>query len=113
LESLIAYGVDILTSANPLLWKRGVGCIGAGLDWLTGGAITRLQAAAKRKLRMGDHVTVVGRGIGRVESKFRYFGEACKIRLRNEDLYVVPLQDIVFNDRESQWEVTSANIGKR
>lgn len=103
LESLTGYGVDILTSSNTLLWERKEVYTGAGLAWL---------AAAKRTPRIGDHVTMLGLGIGRVESKVQYFGQVCNIRLRNNDLYVVPLEEIVFNDRESRWEADLSKYKK-
>jgi hypothetical protein len=43
---------------------------------------------------------------------FAYLWEVCNIRLSNHDRYVVPLEDIVFNDRESGWEVDLRQYGQ-
>jgi hypothetical protein len=105
LESLVVYGVDIVTSTNTLLWDRGSGYTRAGLDWLA----EKRQPWHQRTDRVGDRVTVLGKGIGVVESEVKSSGgTVIYIRLSNNDLCVVQLEDLVPNAQESRREVDSS-----
>jgi hypothetical protein len=131
LEPLMVYGADISIAAHILLWTKSSGYTPAGFDWL----IERRKQWCKwckqwhelqfnpsfqgrRTLRRRDCVTVLGRGIGLVErrraipmpSRLDDGSSGCTsdsvcIRLRNNDLYIVPHQGIVWNCPNGRWEV--------
>jgi len=123
LEPLMVYGADISIAAGTskdqhiLLWTKGSGYTPAGFDWRKQWCkwckqwhgrtllVARLRAKGPQQ---GDCVTMLGRGIGLVERDDGSSGctsNSVCIRLRNNDLYIVPHQGIVWNCQNWRWEV--------
>jgi hypothetical protein len=117
LESLMVYGADISIPPNVLLWTKNSGYTRAGLDWLAERRKPFCERCKKwhgrilKILQLGDSVTLLGRGIGSVE---RNDGSGCTsdsvyVRLRNNDLFndlfIVPFDDMVWDCKDSRWEV--------
>ena len=107
LEVLMVYGADISLAPNILLWTKRSGYTPAGSDWLIG----RGKPCGKwceqwheRTLQMGDYVTVLGRGIGLVERDDSAPSNTLCIRLRNDYVFIVPQQGIVWNCQTWRWE---------
>ena len=111
LKRLLAYGTDISLPPNILLWTKGSGYTSAGSDWLMGRGKPCGEWCKQwheRTLQMGDWVTVFGRGIGLVErdnGTSECTSDSVCIRLGNNDLYIIPHQDIVWNCQDWLWEV--------
>lgn len=112
LKTLMRYGADIYIPPNVLLWARDSGYTRAGLEWVA----ERLQPFCDRcdkwhkpilkALQIGDNVMVVGRGIGVIERKDESSNNAvCVVRLRNDDEFVIPSDDMVWDCKYSRWEV--------
>jgi len=108
LETLMVYGADISLALNILLWTKSSGYTSAGSDWLKG----RGKPCGKwceqwheRTLQMGDYVTVLGRGIGLVERDDSAPSDNVCIRLRNDYVFIVPQEGIVWNCQTWRWEV--------
>lgn len=108
LETLMVYGADISLAPNILLWTKRSGYTSAGSDWLKG----RGKPCGKwceqwheRTLQMGDYVTVLGRGIGLVERDDSAPSDTVCIRLRNDYVFIVPQEGIVWNCQTWRWEV--------
>jgi RNA polymerase subunit RPABC4/transcription elongation factor Spt4 len=113
LKSLMHYGADIYISPGILLWAKNSGYTRAGLEWVA----ERLQPFCDRcnkwhlpilkVLQVGDTVMLVGRGIGVVESKDESEPNApvCVVRLGNNDEFVIPSDDMVWDCKYSRWEV--------
>jgi len=113
LQSLIAYGADIYTPLNVLLCTKD-GYTQAGIDWLAERRKPWCDRCKKwhgrilRMLDLGDNVMLLGRGIGSVERNDGYSGgssDSVYVRLGNNDLYIVPFDDMVWDCGNSRWEV--------
>jgi hypothetical protein len=115
LASLKVYGADISIPPNILLWTKDSGYTSARFDWL---AERRKPSWCERCKKwhgrilkipqLGDSVMVLGRGIGLVERDDGSLGstrDSVCVRLGNNDLYIVPHQDIVWNCQDWLWEV--------
>jgi hypothetical protein len=114
LESLIAYGADISIPPNVLLWTKGSGYTSAGFDWLAERRKPWCERCKKwherilKILQLGDSVMVLGRGIGLVErdhGSSGCFSDSVCVRLGNNDLYIVPYDDMVWDCGNSRWDV--------
>lgn len=113
LESLIIYGANIYTPHDVLLAKDS-GYTQAGLDWLAERRKPWCERCKKwhrrilRMLQLDDSVMLLGRGIGSVERNDGSSGgnsDAVYVRLGNNDLYIVPFDDMVWDCGNSRWEV--------
>jgi hypothetical protein len=114
LESLMVYGADISIPPNILLWTKGSGYTSAGFDWLAERRKPWCERCKKwhgrilKILQLGDSVMVLGRGIGLVERDDGYSGctsDSVCVRLGNNDLFIVPFDDMVWDCQSSRWEV--------
>jgi hypothetical protein len=114
LESLMVYGVDISIPPNVLLWTKSSGYTSAGFDWLAErrkpwcARCKKWHGRILRILQLGDSVMMLGRGIGLVERDDGTAGCTCDnvhVRLKNNDLFIVPFDDMVWDCQNSRWEV--------
>jgi hypothetical protein len=109
LESLAAYGCNIFVSgkggALPL-WVKGSGYDAAGLDVL----IRRCKGwyacrGLERRIKRGDRVAVLGRGIAVVEE---VVNREIVIRLWNREVLTISRQVVVWHQQNLRWEVKAS-----
>jgi hypothetical protein len=114
MESLMVYGADIYTPSNVLLWTKQSGYTSAGIAWQAERRKPWCERCKKwhgrilRMLQLGDSVMVIGRGNGSVERNDESSGgtiDSVCVRLGNNDLYIVPFDDMVWDCGNSRWEV--------
>lgn len=105
LHALIAFGIDIFVPHNResmRLWKHGQGYDGDGLDYIIG--LRRehyLRQQEERKLKKGDRVALLGRGIAVVE---QIDGKEAVVLLGNKRSLHIARKDIVLNQQNMRWE---------
>lgn len=110
-KRLTVYGADISLPPNVLLWTKESGYTRAGLDLLNQKGIPCGEWCKhwhERILQPDDCVMVLGRGIGLVIRDLGSSGctsDSVCVRLMNNDLYIIPQQDIVWNCQNWRWEV--------
>jgi hypothetical protein len=113
MESLMAYGADIFIPPDVLLWTKN-GYTQAGFDWLAERRKPWCERCRKwhgrilRMLQLEDSVMLLGRGIGFIERNDGSSGgnsDSVYVRLANSDLYIVPFDDMVWDCKNSRWEV--------
>jgi hypothetical protein len=114
LESLTVYRADIYIPPNVLLWTKNSGYTRAGFDWLAERRKPFCERCKKwhgrilKILQLGDSVMLLGRGIGLVERDDGTSGctsDSVCVRLGNNDLFIVPFEDMVWDCKDSRWEV--------
>jgi hypothetical protein len=127
-ESLMVYGADIsmppsshfeslmvhgAIAPNTLLWTKESGYTPAGFDWMAERRKPWCERCRKwhepilKLLQLGDRVMLLGRGIGFVEEcddDSGCTGDNVRVRLGNNDLYIIPQQDMVWDCGNSRWE---------
>lgn len=114
LHALIAFGTDIFVLRNHervRLWKQAEGYDADGLDYLiTLRQKHYLRQQEERKLKTGDRVALLGRGIAVVEHADER--EAVVI-LGNRFSVRIGRKDIVLNKQNMRWEceATSQTFG--
>jgi hypothetical protein len=114
LRPLMVYGADISLPPNILLWTKGSGYTRAGSDWLIERRkgwckwCKKLHGRILQILKLGDCVMLLGRGVGLVErddESSECNSDSVCIRLGNNDLFIVPFDDMVWTCQDSRWEV--------
>jgi hypothetical protein len=105
LLALIAFGIDIFVLHNResmRLWKHGQGYDSDGLDYvisLRGEQYLRQQE--ERKLKKGDRVALLGRGIAVIE---QIDCQDAVVIFGTRHVLRIPRQEIVLNQHNRRWE---------
>jgi preprotein translocase subunit YajC len=105
LLALIAFGIDIFVlhnSQSMRLWKHGSGCDPDGLDYIINlRAEHYLRQQQERKLKKGDRVALLGRGIAVVKQVDE---KEVNVVLGRGEALRIPRKDIVLSQRNLRWE---------
>ena len=113
LPALIAFGIDIFVLHNKQsmrLWKHGSGYDPDGLDYiisLRGEHYLRQQE--ERKLKKGDRVALLRRGIAVVEQADE---REALVMLWDRRVERIARKDIVFNKQNRRWECRCPGYGR-
>ena len=114
LKTLAAYGCDIhvigIAEIMPL-WVRGSGYDAAALDLL----VQRCkgwyaQHARERRIKRGDRVAILGRGIAVVEQAD---DKEVHVLLWNRSGLRIGRKDIVWDERNMRWETSRSGVPQR
>jgi len=113
LTSLSAYGCDMFIegeSETVPLWRRDSGVAANGIELLMRrGNVWYARRAEERRIKRGDRVAVIGRGIAVVERADNCLVQAV---LGNRGMLTMERERIVWCERYTRWEVAGgASIG--
>jgi preprotein translocase subunit YajC len=105
LLALIAFGIDIFVLHNRQsirLWKHGQGYGTEGLDYIISLRVEHcLRQQEERKLKKGDRVALLGRGIAVVQQVDH---KAAVVVLGNRVSLKIARREIVLNKQNMRWE---------
>jgi hypothetical protein len=111
LQHLSVYEADIFLAPDSLLWTKRFGYTAVGQDLLKHWGDSCGEWCKQwhdRRPQQGEYVMVLGRGLGSVQRDDCSSGcssENVRIRLRNDDVFIVPEIDIIWNCRNWRWEI--------
>jgi len=113
LKTLTAFGCDIHLigrEGNVPLWVRGSGYEPAALDlFVQRSKSWYAQRQQERRIKRGDRVAILGRGIALVE---RVNDKHAHVLLWNRNVLKIVLKEIVWDEGNARWE-TDATWGRQ
>jgi preprotein translocase subunit YajC len=114
LKTLAAYGADIFLlgkAGNVPLWSKESGYNPAGLDWLVEQRKKWYELREQeRRLKVGDRVAVLGRGIGMVAHTDDNY---VRVRLWNKLTMWMRRKNVAWNQQNWRWEADATGTFAR